>query len=74
MLLEFLDPLVNYQDTSLPSFSKLTYLYLACLLSSFLIAWDSIGRSRKTREAMVETVSMSEFTTVGVNGRVESAC
>jgi 6-phosphogluconate dehydrogenase len=67
MFLEFLDDLISYQDTSLPNFSKLAYLYIACLLLSFLIAWDTIGNARKPKEPKVDATNMSEFTTVSVN-------
>lgn len=40
MFLSFLDGIVHYQDPSLPQLSNLAYLYIACLLSAFLIACD----------------------------------
>lgn len=49
MLLSFLDGLLQYQDPSLPQLSNLAYLYIACLLSAFLIAVDF--RKRTEEEA-----------------------
>jgi hypothetical protein len=39
-MLSFLDNWINYQDTSLPKFSGMTYLFFTILLSSFAIAFD----------------------------------
>jgi hypothetical protein len=39
-MLSFLDNWINYQDTSLPKFSGMTYLFFTILISSFAIAFD----------------------------------
>jgi hypothetical protein len=54
MFLSFLDDLISYQDTSLPPFSKLAYLYFACLLSAFLIAWDRVGQTHQEHQYHAE--------------------
>jgi hypothetical protein len=46
-MLQFLDNLVSYADPTLPSFSSLTYLYIAILALSLLISI----RSQQHREA-----------------------
>ncbi|KAJ4299540.1 hypothetical protein N0V90_004786 [Kalmusia sp. IMI 367209] len=61
MFFSFLDGLIHYQDPSLPQLSNLAYLYTACLLSSFLIAWDF--RKKKARLA-----EMPEFSSVAMIG------
>jgi hypothetical protein len=56
-MLSFLDNWVSYQDTSLPKFSGLTYLFFTILLSSFAIAFDLgkiLGISGNTNVAGLE--------------------
>ncbi|KAF1955072.1 6-phosphogluconate dehydrogenase-like protein [Byssothecium circinans] len=65
MFLNFLDNWVQYQDPSLPHFSGLAYLYFACILSSFLIASDSLGTVKKKGVRFAE---MPEFTTIAMMG------
>lgn len=61
MFLSFLDGILYYKDPSLPQLSNLAYLYIACLLSSFLIASDSVGflKQKKSKPAR-----MPDFTSV----------
>lgn len=65
MFLKFLDDLVHYQDTTLPNFSALTYLYLVCLISAFVIATDSFApKQKKTKAKTVRFAGMSDFNSV----------
>ena len=51
MFLSFLDGIVHYQDPSLPQLSNLAYLYIACLLSAFLIAYDFRNTAERGTQA-----------------------
>ncbi|CAI6334867.1 unnamed protein product [Periconia digitata] len=68
MFLNFLDEYVRYQDPSLPQFSALAYLYLACLLSAFVIAADSFAPAQKNKNKSVTFVNMPEFSSIAMIG------
>jgi hypothetical protein len=62
-MLSFLDDWISYQDTSLPKFSGMTYLFFTILLSSFAIAFDLgkiLGISANRNGAGTEFSQVSE--------------
>jgi len=63
-MLSFLDEWISYQDTSLPKFSGMTYLFFTILLSSFAIAFDLgniLGISANRNAAETEFSQVSEI-------------
>ena len=62
---EWLDNRIHYQDPSLPQLSQLSYLYLAILVLSSLIALDIRQKKRGKKVSMAEEGKFSSVSVMG---------